>query len=770
MRFTYFLPAWVIVLSIIIAVCITVYGYFRVEQPLRAMLRNSLIALRFVAIAILLCCLLAPVIIAKKDVTPPTHLSILVDTSRSMQLEDNYLGKSDISRLDQVNRFLFDESSQFIQNLKSKYKVHLYSFDSVLREEIIGLEKLEPEGSLTDISSVIDETVQRWRGQPNAGIILMTDGVHNASTLSVGDIASLKTPIYTVGVGSPQPPKDILIQNVDVLPIAYTGHETVVRINVVQTGYDEESVRVSLREFGSNRLVDASILNFPESDADQSVTLKNGQRLMKGTQHLVELKLTPQSEGNFQYKIILPTLDGELTDTNNEKTFSLKVVKAKLNVLYFEGRPRWEYTFLKRTLERDPDIEPTFTILSKQNNPESILKRNDGYFPQDSNTQLSRFPASLDELSKYDVLILGDLTAEHLNSAQQQAIVDFVEQFGKAVIFLPSHNALGVDGFRNTRLAQVLPIQIPSDGCLEQEGEFSVELTQSGMFHPILQLTDTIDSNKKMWQNLPSLTRSYRRFQLRAGATTLITKQTGEPVLIFQRVGLGKSLLFAAEGIWNWHFGVNTYKDITYQSLYSRFWAQTLRWVSQQTDGNHIYLTTASPTYAQGDRVTFNIKAYSLTMQPQQEAEIQLSVTTPSGSTFPLKTHNESADTQSGIVGNFTAQLKVEEIGAYKIKAVGQSGNISLGEDELEFFVHPQLIELEAPQLNVSLLTELSEKTGGVYVNIEDAHSIVDKISDIKEPVFVDIERDLWAHPFVLITVVGLLGAEWLIRKRNGLI
>ncbi len=769
MRFTYFLPVWVIVLSILIAVGITVYGYIRIERPIQSVLRYSLIVLRFVAIAILLCCLLAPVIIEKKDVTPPTHLSILVDTSRSMQLEDNSLGKSDISRIDQVSNLLFNESSQFVQNLKSEYNVHLYSFDSTLREEITGVDKLAPEGSLTNILSAIEETAQKWRGQPNAGIIIITDGAHNASTLSVGDIAALKTPIYTVGVGSPQPPKDILIQNVDVLPIAYTGHETVIRINVVQTGYDEESVRVSLREFGSNRLVDASILNFPESDVEQSVML-NGQRLMKGTQHLVELKLTPQTEGNFQYKIILPTLDGELTDTNNEKTFSLKVVKAKLNVLYFEGRPRWEYTFLKRTLERDPDIEPIFTILTKKTDPESLLVGNDGYYPQTNDTDLSRFPETQDELLKYDVLILGDLTAEHLKTAQQQLIVDFVEQYGKSVIFLPSHNALGVDGFRNTRLAQILPIQIPSDGCLEQEVEFSVELTQPGMFHPILQLSDTLDSNRKMWQNLPSLTRSYRRFQLRAGATTLITKQNGEPILIFQRVGLGKSLLFAAEGIWNWHFGVNAYKDTTYQSVYPRFWAQTLRWMSQQSDGNRIYLTTSSPTYAQGDTVSINIRAYSLTMHPQDDAEIRLTVTTPDGTTFPLKTHTESTDAQAGTVGNYTAQLKVDEIGAYKIRAVGQSGNISLGEDEIEFFVHPQLIELEAPQLNVSLLTELTEKTGGVYVNIEDAHSIIDKISDIQEPVFVDTERDLWAHPFILIAVVGLLGAEWFIRKRIGLI
>lgn len=769
MRFTYFLPVWVLVLSMLIAVGITVYGYFRVKRPLRSLIRYTLIALRFMAIAILLCCLLAPVIIEKKDVTPPTHLSILVDTSRSMQLEDNYDGQTEKSRMEQVNNLFFDESSQFIPNLKDEYKVHLYSFDSVLQEGSISIEEFKSEGTLTNISSAITETVQKWRGQPNAGIIIITDGAHNASGLSVEDISALNTPIYAIGVGSPLPPKDILIQNVDVLPIAYTGHETVIQIHVVQTGYSNESSRVSLREVGTNRLVDASILNFTEENVEQSVAL-NGQRLMKGTQHLVELKLTPQTEGNFQYKVKLPTLEGELTDTNNEKTFTLKVVKAKLNVLCFEGRPRWEYTFLKRTLERDPDIEATFTILTKKVNSDSLLKRTDGYYPQDKTTQVHRFPETRDELFKYDVLILGDLTAEHINSAQQQAIVDFVEQRGKAVIVLPSHNALGVNGIRTTKLARILPIQIPSNGCLEQEGEFSLKLTQTGMFHPILQLTDTIERNTELWQNLPALSHAYRRFQLRAGATTLISKQSGEPILIFQRVGLGKSLLFAAEGIWNWHFGVNSYKGTTYQTVYPRFWAQTLRWMAQQTDENRIYLTTSSPTYAQGDFVTINIRAYSPTMQPQDDADIQLTVTTPNGLTYPLKTHTESTSTQTGIAGKYTAQLKVEEKGTYKIRAVGQLGNISLGDDEIDIFVHPQLIELEAPQLNESLLMELSEKTDGVYVNIEDAQNLHDKINVVQDPVFVDIERDLWAHPFILITVVGLLGAEWFLRKRIGLI
>ncbi len=769
MQFTYYWPVWAVILGIFITICITIYGYLNIGQPLSKFYRYALIALRFIAVVILFCCLLAPVIIEQKDVTPPTHLSILVDTSGSMQLEDNYLGKTDLSRLNQVNQLLFNESSQFLPSMESKYKVHLYRFDSELQEKPSGVENFESDGTLTNIESAIQDTVQAWRGQPNAGIVIITDGAHNASRFVGEDIAALNTPIYAVGVGSPQPPKDIQIQKVDVLPIAYTGHETVIRITVVETGYTNESIRLSLRDMGANRLVDAAMITFTQGNVDDTVRMDE-QHILKSTQQVVELKMTPKTEGNFQYIVKLPTLDGELTDSNNEKTFSIKVVKARLNIFYLEGRPRWEYAFLKRTLERDPDIEPTFAILSKNANQESVLTRNSGYYPENNTNQVSQFPETREEIFNYDVLIFGDISADHLTIAQQKAIVDFVEQQGKAVIFLPSHIALGANGFRSTQLAEILPIQIPTNGCMQQKGEYSLNLTQTGKFHPIMQLSDKLDRNSELWQNLPALSHSYKGFQLRAGATTLITKQNGDPILIFQRVGLGKSLLFAAEGIWNWDFGVNSYKGSTYQTVYPRFWAQTLRWMSQQPDENQIYITTEAPTYAQGENVNINIRTYSHTMQPQDGAEIQLSVTAPNGSTFPLKTHTETVDTQNRNAGTYSAKFKVMEKGTYKIHAIGKAGSIPLGEDEIEIFVHPQLVELEAPQLNETLLKELADKTGGEYLTIDDAQNLHEKINTVTDPIFVDTERDLWAHPLILITVVGLLGTEWFIRKRIGLI
>ena len=150
---------------------------------------------------------------------------------------------------------------------------------------------------------------------------------------------------------------------------------------------------------------------------------------------------------------------------------------------------------MKRTLERDPDIEATCAILSRtEGKPLSVrnvLDRLDGYYPQVIPvSETPTFPETFAELSKYDVLILGDLRAEHLTKTQQLAIVDFVERQGKPVIFLPSRNMLGVNGLGNTELASLLPIDIPKNGCRVEDTEFTVRLTQSGAFHPMLQLSE----------------------------------------------------------------------------------------------------------------------------------------------------------------------------------------------------------------------------------------------------------------------------------------
>ncbi|RKU11809.1 hypothetical protein C6503_18325 [Candidatus Poribacteria bacterium] len=787
MRFTYFLPGWAVVLGIGIVIGVTVFLYLRMTHPMHPRYRFLLIAMRICAASILLCCLLAPVILEKKDITPPTHLSILVDTSKSMNLVDAPMRETSVSRLSRVNQLLFSGQRQFLQALRVRFEVHLYPFDTGLHQstslpqdlDAEPLPQFEPNGALTDIGAAIREATAAWKGQNTAGMLLITDGGHNSGQFPLEDITGLGVPVYAIGVGSLEPPKDIQIQHIDYTPVAYTNHESIIRVTVVQTGYTGKTARLSLREITRKTLVDTATLTFNASQntASESTT----------TKQVVELKLTPQVEGNFQYTVELPVLDGELTEANNQKTFSVKVVKAKLNVFYLEGRPRWEYTYLKRALQRDPDIEATCAILlrneSKRFPPAgSVPSRLDGYYPQTTPaSETPRFPETHAQLSKYDVLILGDLGDEHLTTAQQRAIVNFVEVQGKPIIFLPSRRMLGMNGLRRTELAQLLPIEIPRNGCRRHDTEFIVQPTASGMFHPMLQLMDTpqnqtstlASNNAAAWRNMPALQRSFSGFRLRGGATLLMESGEGAPILILQRTGLGKSLLVAAEGLWNWDFGVNTFKDTRYQDTYSRFWAQVLRWMATNTDEEKLHLTTDASSYAIGDTATVTAYLYSEAYRATQtDATVQFEVVPPEGAPFQLQIRGiteRATETATDTGDLYSTQFSLLQNGTYRIRATAKTANQTLGEDQIDIHVHPQLAELEAPQLNEDLLKKLASETGGAYFEMADAESLPENVAKVQNQVFVDAERELWSHPLILITVVGLLGTEWFLRKRIGL-
>ncbi|MCZ6675676.1 MAG: hypothetical protein O7E52_00305 [Candidatus Poribacteria bacterium] len=753
MRFTYLWPWWAVVFGLAVMAGATVYAYLRLKRPLSHRLRTLLISLRILAASVLLLCLLEPVLIEKKDITPPTHLLVLADTSQSMQLEDIASADGQETRLNLVNRLLFEPTSQFLAALASRFEVHLYRFDTQPYQISSEIGALEATGGLTDITTSIRDAAKEWRGQPLAGVVIITDGAHNASSGVVEKVAEAQIPIYTVGVGSPHPPKDLQISKIRVSPVVYMEHDVPIRVSIHHVGYAGSKVRVSLTQ--NEQIVDAIPITL--TDAPTQV---------------IEFTLNPQAEGIFQYVVSLPTLPDELTPENNEKAFPLKVVKTKLRVLYIDSRPRWEYTFLKRALERDPNIDSTCTILSSRTPNQlrnTLLARSNRYYPQTTDlNRIPRFPETLDGLLFYDVLIIGDLRAGMLTPEQHKAVLDFVEKRGKAVIFLGGQNSLGRNGFKSTPLANLLPIVIPPNGCVVRNEDFSPELTRHGMYHPITRLGDTQAKVEALWRDLPPLSRWLGGFQLRGGATVLAEYRADRseiaiPIIVFQRSGLGKSLLITAEGLWNWAFGVWNFKDE--DNTYPRFWGQTVRWMATRADAKQINVTTDLTTYSVGDEVQITAYAYTESYQPMADADLTIEVIPPDQKRFQIRTQ---ADSQ--VAGAYTAQFRANQKGVYQIRALGADHLSSLGEDSTEVFVQSPLAELENPQLNEALLKALAVKTGGHYTPIAEAASLPEKIKDVRERVFAVQERDLWDNPIVLILAVGFLGVEWFLRKRRGLV
>ena len=754
MRFTYFWPWWAVTLGLLIMAGITLYTYLGLKRPLSRRFRFLLISLRILAAAVLLICLLEPVLVEKKDITPPMNLLILADTSRSMALTDVELNGESVSRLSVVNRLLFDAASGFLPKLNDRFDTHLYQFDKQAERVTHPIEYLEADGGLTDIAAAIRHAVKEWRGQQLAGVVLMTDGAHNASTVPMREITDTQIPIYTVGVGDPQPPKDLRITKVEVSPVVYMEHEVPIRVVVEHTGYAGSQVRLTLRDT-EDTVIDATSMSLTDSPTQT-----------------VEFILIPKASGTFQYTVALPNLPDELTHEDNEKTFPLKVVKTKLRVLYIDGRPRWEYTFLKRALERDADVDATCLILSDRDPTQhrgTQLQRTGGYYPQNTaSNQMPRFPTTLQGLLAYDVLIVGDTIPRALTETQHRAIVDFVEKRGRAIVFLGGQNSLGVNGFGKTDLAELLPIHIPTNGCYVRNEDFSLELTPSGLYHPMTRLGDTRATVETVWRDLPTLSRWFSGFQLKGGATTLGTYRrsggnTAVPIIIFHRIGLGKSLLIAAEGVWNWAFGVWSFTDK--DDTYPRLWGQIIRWMATRADTKQLNVTTDLSTYTVDDEVQVTLFAYNESYHPLADAAVRIEVVPPDNKSFQLRT-----SPQPTTAGAYTAQFRANQKGRYEIRATGSHGDLTLGEDSTSVFVQSQLAELENPQLDEARLKELASKTRGVYTPIADAMTLPDKVRDVQEPVFVTQERDIWDTPLVLILVLSMLGMEWFLRKRRGLV
>ena len=290
--------------------------------------------------------------------------------------------------------------------------------------------------------------------------------------------------------------------------------------------------------------------------------------------------------------------------------------------------------------------------------------------------------------------------------------VDFVGKTGK------SHHLSrrgrvhsGINGLIKTSLSGLLPVALPSNGVIARDEDFSIELTPSGLYHPITRLANTKSHNETIWRDLPPLSRWLGGLQLRGGAIELSvyrrdTASQPIPVIIFQRSGLGKSLLIAAEGIWNWGFGVWSFRNE--DNTYPRFWAQAIRWMATRGEEKQISVTTNLTTYSVGDSVEITVFAYDESHHHLNNAMIDIEVLPPGDQTFQLHARANSSNT-----GAYTAQFNAESQGNYYINASGRQGEVVLGEDSTEIFVQLQLAELEKPQLDETLLKQLAAKTGG---------------------------------------------------------
>ena len=113
-----------------------------------------------------------------------------------------------------------------------------------------------------------------------------------------------------------------------------------------------------------------------------------------------------------------------------------------------------------------------------------------------------------------------------------------------------------------------------------------------------------------------------------------------------------------------------------------------------------------------------------------------------------------------------------QKAGDYTIHLTAEDNGRQVGSTRARFLVFEQDLELDNATADATVPESLASMTGGKTLTPEELPGLVRKLSQDTAALEVEIEAKLtpWdTWPFFLV-MIGLMGAEWWLRKKWGLV
>ena len=564
----------------------------------------------------------------------------------------------------------------------------------------------------------------------------MSDGSDNSGGIdldTVSHIRQQRIPIHTIGFGKESVSNDIELSDVSVPARALANSRLNAQVTFHQAGFAGQKTRISVRDGG--KVV-----------ASQEVTLK-----ADGTSQTENVVFNAGAAGPRTVQVTVEPIAGEENKANNTLTRLVNVTGRKMRILYVEGEPRWEFKFIRRALDDDPNVEIASML---RTTPNKIYRQG-----LSSPAELENgFPTKAEELFAYDGLIIGSVEANYFTPIQQELIRQFADRRGGGVLFLAGRFGLGDGGYARTPLADMLPVKLPLSGTTFHRDYSTADLAPAGRDSLVTRLEDNPQKNFDRWKKMPQVANYQVVGEVKPGAVALLNVTPAghrpEPLLVTEHYGRGRSAVLATAGTWRWQMS-QPKEDMTHEI----FWRQLLRWVVQETPGQ-ISASTPRQVLSDENKVHLRVEARDKSFQPMSNARVQAHITGPEGLSETI-----SLAAQPLEEGVYTADYTAVKPGSYVAEITTDAGR-----DVLMFRREDGVAENFHTAQNKDLLKKLSEQTGGHYYASGDARQLVDDISFSDAGITASQTLDLWDMPIVLLLAVCLRGAEWLLRRKWGVV
>jgi hypothetical protein len=601
------------------------------------------------------------------------------------------------------------------------------------------VQALKADAPTTAIGDAIHEALERTRGQPVAGIWLITDGQNNsgASLASVAqDARSAGIPLFTYGVGL-KLPRDVIVYSPFAPAIAFVDDEVPVTVRVRSQDLAGQAGRLSLKI--ADREVDHTDVKFGADD-----------------DAMVSMRFSPDKAGDYDLSAEIPPRPDEAIATNNHGVTHLRVVDGKIKVLFIEQSPRWEFKYLQAMLLRDRRVALKCVLID--GDPAITRGENSPYLPG--------IPTSREELLKYDLIILGDVDPHRFTAEQFETIGEFVSKFGGGLIGVAGRQ-FNPSAFAGTPLQRMLPVEISGGvtaGDAAGTAPIQLQLTDAGRRNPMARLSANDEENAQIWKDmLAPIFWDARVTRAKPAAEVLAvdpdeskaSRYGNMPVIVLQQYGIGQVLYVGTDNLWRWRRNAG-------ERFYQAFWGQAVQRLALPHllgGSKRVQLLADKDNYGTGEKITIDARLYDKSFLPVTDTLVN---------GFLLDGSNERSPVVLSPMpeqpGNYRGQFVAPAPGHYRF-VIDRPDDSEAIKTQLDLTVTEPRLELEETSMNETGLREAAVLSGGQFYREEDLYRLPEAIRARTQHMQSTVDAEIWCSPMYFLILTGVLIAEWILRK-----
>ena len=775
----YFRHPWPLLVAVgLIGVAAVATGVlYRRERGLSRGQRVLLGVFRVVLYGILILLLFEPVLTVERSVELRKSVLVLVDSSESMGIHDERKSRAELEEaalalgLQPFDRTSFALSAEAKNTIRKATRLglakalldhpELDAFDRLAREhrlrlfrfgsglEPLGQERdaalgstadLEATDKATHVGAAISEAVGRYGGGESvAAVILLTDGASNGGLEPLEVARRLKKqgiPLFPIGLGLPRQP-DVRIQTIVAQENVFAGDRLPVRVELESLGFP-------------GRTVDLVATLSGREVARRAVRLRDGGQF-------AELTVAPEVAGqSLRLQVSIDPLPGETAVANNTAGQPLEVIDDKIHVLYVEGRPRWEYRYLRAVLLRDHRLDVKF-----------LMTQGDRDLARASDRYLATFPETTGEVFPFDLVILGDVPASYFSARQLARMEELVRQHGGSLLMLAGARHAPAS-YVGTAIKDVLPVRLRPEAA-ERVGDLvHPVVTEAGQKSAVVSLERDADRNAALWSLVRPLYQLARLDGTKPAATVLAslsgTPWRGDepyPLIAWHRYGTGKCLFVATDQLWRLRFKRG-------DKYHARFWGQTIQFLTLGRllgENKQIRLEIdRKDDYRTGERVHVYANVLQESYEPLTAAGYTVRVDLLGDNPISKDLRLQPVDGSPGLYQGF---FPVTEKGRYRLRT--HSGDTQRANVVQFDVVEVPLEELEG-SMQEQTLRKMAHFSGGRYVPIRELPNLPGAISTERDIAPDRRDKELWDLPLIFIVLLACAALEWALRRRYDLI